>query len=111
MSETAADCTSNEMPPSRLMVAWNPETDQIKVGPYPDMTGWHQPYLHSDLGCWAAWHERDRAWRENTALLYAMRMILRDRMDPLVVHRELCKVPEYRGMLDWLGVTETGQRW
>ena len=111
MSETAANHESREMPPSRLMVAWTPETDEIRVGPCPDTTGWHQPYLYSDLGCWSAWHERDLEWREMTVLLCAWRMVMRDRMDPVVVHRELCKIPKYRGMLDWFGATETGQRW
>ena len=33
------------------MLAWNPGTDQIKIGPWPDQTGWSDKYNYTVGGC------------------------------------------------------------
>lgn len=81
-------------------IAYNPRTDEIMVGPWPDTTGWSDRYRYSWGGGDAeVWHAETR--RELAQLLFVnvLQIIIRDKVPPMVVHRALLAVDEYRDFL------------
>lgn len=90
------------------MIAWNPtdrpstrrsaETGEgaIKVGPWPDKSGWSQKYDFTGGACML---ERHKLPKETIALLVLADFhtcVVRDGIDPLAAHREFAKIDEYR---------------
>ena len=41
------------------MIAWNPDSEDIRVGPWPDKTGWSDNYDSTDGAFETFWHEAD----------------------------------------------------
>lgn len=37
---------------TEIMVAWEPEATRIKVGPWPDRSGWSDDYLFTTGACY-----------------------------------------------------------
>lgn len=89
------------------MIAWNPvgpyyetkaakQEGAIKVGPWPDKTGWSRDYRFTIGGCL---FERHKFPKETIALLVLADFhtcVVRDGIDPLAAHREFAKIDEYR---------------
>ncbi len=79
------------------MVAYNPgEPDSVKVGPWPDRTGW-SCQLDFTMGCCEL---ARHGWPEDrkVAMMFIdfHTIVVGDRMDPQAVHREFLKIDEYR---------------
>jgi len=78
------------------IIAWNQNSDQVEVGPWPDRTGWSKSYaMTGGAGCA---NVQDMSHDQLKAYLFieAMHMIIRDKVDPFAVHRALLKLDVYR---------------
>ncbi len=79
------------------MVAHTPrEPDAVEVGPWPDKTGWSDPYPFTWGCCELARHK----WPEDRKVMMMFidfhTLIVRDGIDPQAAHREFLKIDEYR---------------
>jgi hypothetical protein len=86
------------------LVAWNPSdypwadapAGAVKVGPWPDTTGWSHPYCNTDGCCrseWAKW-----SWERQLKIIFIIfnTLVVRDGIAPLAAHREFLKIDAYR---------------
>ena len=82
------------------MVAWIPgEPEAVKVGPWPDRTGWSRRLGQSAFTagcCEMARHD----WPEDRKVLMLFldfhTLVVRDGINPQAAHREFLKIDEYR---------------
>ncbi len=94
------------------MVAWNPkrgtsdpvETTEfpdgaVKVGPWPDTTGWSRHYDSTAGCCDTARHAMDH-WQK-IALLFVdfHHLVVGGGIDPIAAHREFLQIDEFRRVL------------
>jgi hypothetical protein len=77
------------------MLAWNPGTNEVEVGPWPDKTGWSKKYKMSSGACNLERHSKPKEWKL-MSFIDAMHVIIRDKVDPLAVHMAMLAVDEYR---------------
>lgn len=96
------------MQSSKTLISWTPNFDfnqdlktcgQVAIGPHPDLTGWSDLYACSDGACWSHNQEMTTAAQIRYLFAKAMTLIVRDRMDPLEVHKKFCEIDEYRAGL------------
>jgi len=82
------------------MVGWTPDyhdhdtqagRNQVAVGPWPDETGWSGKYDFTD-GC-CELEVRDRVLQ---IFIVFHTLVVADKVDPQVAHREFLKIEEYR---------------
>lgn len=78
-----------------VMFAWNPG-GEIKVGEWPDRTGWTRPYLMTSGACYVDVQKFNGQRAALFVFVEAMHIIVRDNVDPKSVHREFMKIDEYR---------------
>lgn len=87
------------LPAAQAMLCWNPGTDQVAVVDWPDEQGKSRPYLMTGLACYVfsrpPTHEQ---WRQKV-FMEAVHLIVRDKCDPMAVHRALLRINEYRSGL------------
>jgi hypothetical protein len=97
------------------MIAWNPDEEWIaestrlkagpkavEVGPWPDYTGWSNPYLCT-AGCCAVayWPKlRTREQKMEELIRGFFYLVLSEGLEPDAVHREFSKI---RGYLEYEG--------
>jgi len=85
---------------SNAIIAWTPGTDQVKVGPLlnggPD---WTCPYSHTAGAAYVWMRSASFAERQAQLFIEAIHLIVRDRCEPMAVHRALSVLPEYRAGL------------
>ena len=79
------------------MVAWTPgEPETVEVGPWPDETGWSDPYSFTTGCCELVRHK----WNEDRKVMMMFidfhTLIVRDGIDPQAAHRKFLKIDEYR---------------
>lgn len=88
------------------MLCWNPGTDQVEVGPWPDKTGWSKKYRMSVLAPMASVHnERNSEKRKLIVFVHTVHLIVRDGCDPKAVHDALMNLEEYQsGLSEDFGV-------
>ena len=86
----------NKRTAANSMLCWNRGTDEVAIFPHPDIHNLSVDYGCSTLGCWS--YVKDMSSVERTALVFveAMHLIVRDKCDPMAVHRALLEVEEYR---------------
>lgn len=95
-----------------LMVAWNCGDDApysrtlgfdkpgtIKVGPWPDRTGWSEAYGMTEGACESEYHEFTPEERAARVFMLFNKLVIRDKMDPLVVHEAFLAIDEYKDRL------------
>jgi hypothetical protein len=90
-----------------MMIGWTPkrfETNDgrpwgVRVDVWPDKVGWSRRYFMTDGACWL----ESRNWTPGQQTLRIMTLfntlIVRDGLDPQEVHREFCKIDEYRAAI------------
>ena len=89
------------------MVAWNPtyiEPDigsdkpvgAVKVGIFPDKTGWSKPYGMTDGNCILERRDWKRDAQIGIMFINFHTLVVRDGIDPQAAHREFLKIDEYR---------------
>ena len=81
------------------LIAWDPDSGKVKVGYWPDKTGWSKEYLMSGGACYTEYRDAN----EKEAMLYIHRdmttLVIRDNINPLIVHNEFLKIEEYEKCL------------
>jgi hypothetical protein len=85
-----------------MMIGWTPKRFErpgrscVCVDVWPDRRGWSRPYHMTDGACWL----ESRTWTLDQQKLRIMTLfhtlVVRDRLDVDEVHREFCKIDEYR---------------
>ncbi len=89
----------------KAILAWNPNSNQVKIGPLLDSWSkdWTEPYLMTGLGAYEA--IRRMSFEERT--LYVMaefkRLVVDYKVSPAALHKEMCKLEEYQRQTEnWL---------
>ena len=92
------------------MVAWNPKhstsaldaldptrkAGAVKVGRWPDEKGWSDKF-DSTAGCdWTATSKMDLLGKVMMMFIDFHTLVVRDGIDPQVLHKEFLKIDEYR---------------
>ncbi len=72
----------------------------IKVGPWPDETGWADDYIFTTGACYTFVHEMTSEHKTRWAFIEAMQIIIRHGLDPKMVHDAFCEIKEYRKGLE-----------
>lgn len=80
---------------TNTMYCWTPGTAQVALVPWPDPERKSRKYESSLGACMSSMHEMTFEERQITLLADAMAMIVRDKCDPLAVHRALMGLEEY----------------
>lgn len=85
------------------MIAWTPASYQhsamagkILVGPWPDQTGWSDPYSHTVGACFLANHKLRGNSMIARIFLDFHTAVVRDGIPFADAHREFLKIGEYR---------------
>lgn len=84
------------MKAKECMFAWNPNSNDIEIGPWPDSTGWSDKYRMTGGATYS--HLRSMSKTELIGYMFieAMHLIIRDKVDPIAVHNAFCQIDEYR---------------
>lgn len=90
---------------AQTMIAWTPCYDnnvedphwgEVKVGQHPDETGWSDEYDYTEGMC-------NAEWTRETAVCWLYRLfnkiVVRDRLDAIMVHSAFLVIDEYRETL------------
>ena len=89
---------------AEALIAWNPGTDQVRVGPLlrAHDGDWTRSPIRYRMTAGAAFTDV----RTMTGLLAGHRvmsdfiaLVVRDRVDLMAAHREFCKIDEYRAAI------------
>jgi hypothetical protein len=92
------------------MIAWDSgragKVGRVKVGPWPDGTGWSDAYESTSGCCNSGWHSLTREEKLQQLVNGFFVLVLGDRLDPAAVHAELWKISAYRELR--LGVLGEG---
>jgi hypothetical protein len=78
------------------MIAWDPWSDRIAVGPWPDRTGWSDSYARTVGACFTSLHKMNRRERERMLFIEFNAIVVRDGVDSQVAHRAFLAIDEYR---------------
>jgi hypothetical protein len=76
------------------MIAYNPDTGEVKVGPWPDNTGWSDGPYSTTGACYLNRHKYPKCFKM-MVFIDAIHLIVRDKMDPMTVHKALLAIDEY----------------
>ena len=77
------------------MIAWNPNSDQVMIGPHPDVTGWSNRYQSTAGACYSHVHSLNEEQRQLYVYVKAVHLIVRDGVDPNAVHKAFSQIEEY----------------
>jgi hypothetical protein len=80
------------------MIAWTPKRE-VKVGPWPDTSGWSKSYDVTDGACFMRWGEFTEDQRQKALFVVFHTMVVRDEVDPSVAHDALMVIDEYRELI------------
>lgn len=84
------------MTAANSILEWNPGSDQVRVRYMgPDFRDGTQ-FRMSGLAAYGHVQKVDFQQRKALVFIEAMHLIIRDKVDPMAVHRELLKLAEYR---------------
>ena len=78
------------------MVAWNPGSGEVDIGPWPDRIGWSDAYQMTSGGCNADRHKMTAEGKVMMLFIDFHKLVVRDGVDPQNAHREFLKIDEYR---------------
>lgn len=82
-----------------VVIAWNPRSDHVKVGFWPDNTGWSDDCLMTDSPSWNPWGFpviRSKVKRIARLFVIFNTMVVRDGVAVDAAHRALLAIDEYR---------------
>ncbi|MDX7953457.1 hypothetical protein P7D22_20025 [Lichenihabitans sp. Uapishka_5] len=84
------------------MIAWNPahgeaqRGHEVKVGPWPDRTGWSRSYDNTGGSCYMERHDAE-LWQQIALMFIDFHtLVVGDNMDPQAVHEAFLAIDEYR---------------
>ena len=84
------------METAEAMLCWNRGTDEVKVVRWPDSTRESRGYRMTALACDSSFASSSYETRKTRIFIEAMHLIVRDKCDPMAVHRALLGLAEYR---------------
>lgn len=73
---------------------------RVKVGPWPDETGWSAAYEQTDRACCAACRESAPDQRLVAIFILFSAIVVREGLDAEIVHQAFLAIDEYREALD-----------
>jgi hypothetical protein len=82
------------------MVAWDRHPMRVKVGPWPDETGWSEAYERRDRTCCAACRESTPDQRLVAIFILFSAIVVREGLDAEIVHQAFLAIDDYREALD-----------
>ena len=90
------------MKAKECMFAWNPNSNEVEVGAWPDEFGWSGKYMMTAGATYTRIH--DMTHDQLVAYMYieAIHLIIRDKVDPISVHNAFSNIEEYRD--GWLRI-------
>ena len=84
---------------TEAMICWNPDTDEIAVGPWPDYTRWSNKYLASTGACETRLHDMDEAQRGRMLFIHFNTIVVGDSVDVQAAHQAFLEIDEYRQLI------------
>jgi hypothetical protein len=98
-SEQLLNCMVAWTPPDAEDMKGNPlpTVGAVRIGPHPDTIGWSDPFLCTDGACWDHWRKVNKEKRVQLLLNIFIAMV-RDRIDPKVIHQAFMWLPEYNSI-------------
>jgi len=79
-----------------IMFAWNPNSDEVKVGPWPDKKNWSKGYTMTGGACYSKVAKFTKEQCKFYLYLEGMHLIIRDKVNPIAVHNAFYEIDEYR---------------
>ena len=101
MGEKGKNMGTKKLELKRTMIVWNPETDQVKVGPHPDRTDWSRGYVYSDGACWSDVKKLSRSQANSFLLNLYVKLVVLYEIDPFAAYKALSNI---EGFTDGLPV-------
>lgn len=84
---------------AEAMIAWDPRTDRIQVGPWPDRTGWSRRYLFTDGACTMALHKMAPEVQKAMLFIHFNTIVVRDGVPVAKAHEAFLAIDEYRASI------------
>jgi hypothetical protein len=78
------------------MIAWDPHTDRIKVGPWPDYRGWSDDYHLTTGACYMIRHKMLVGKQQAMLFIDFNTIVVRDKVPVEAAHRAFLEIDEYR---------------
>lgn len=78
------------------LVAWNPSTGDVAVGPYADGSGWSRGYPMTDGACCHSTRTAPTLMSKYLLFVLFNTLVVRDGIDPRKAHEAFLKIDEYR---------------
>ena len=98
---------------AEIMYAWTPATwesptaGEVRVGVHPDRVGWTRPFASCLGACDLSFVEASDSERIIQMFVAFHAMVVRDGIDPQVVHTAFLEIDEYRAIVDGIGGAES----
>jgi hypothetical protein len=84
------------MKAKECMIAWNRNSNEIEVGPWPDQTKWSRRYQSTGGAAFLNVQEMSHTELVGYLFIEAMHLIIRDNVSPSAVHKAFYQIDEYR---------------
>ena len=89
---------------TEAMYAWGPRRGRVAgkpvmVGPWPDRSGWSDPYLFTGGACYTALHGKSPEERKAQLFIDFHTMVVRDGVPPPDAHEAFLAIDEYRASI------------
>ena len=81
---------------ANAMLCWDPDSDRVALVEWPDASRKSDSYEMTGLACYTAIRDMDHERRKAVVFIEAMHLIVRDKVDPMALHRALLGLDEYR---------------
>lgn len=81
---------------AEVMIAWNPDTDQIRVGPGTDVSGWSDGYQCTVGACFSDTHKMTHEQLSWQVFMEFNAIVVAGEIEPKVAHRAFLVIDEYR---------------
>ncbi|HEU0198549.1 MAG TPA: hypothetical protein VFQ88_15225 [Nevskiaceae bacterium] len=91
-----ADRISTGRNATNTMLCWGPAPDHVALVDWPDYRRVSDPYTSTALACDSGINTANFGVRKLAVFLTAWQAVVRDRMDPMAMHRVLLGLDEYR---------------
>lgn len=104
---------NTDIPLEHALILWNPGYSG-KIAVVRHMLQDAPELARSTGACWASWQEGDGNYRRYKLLLELWHIVVRDGLNPGIVHNAMQVIPEYREMFDgdevsWLNEAYTSR--
>jgi len=96
------------MKATAMMIAWTPADEdgrlantagQVRIGPWPDRTGWSDAYRMTEGACQRHWHETGEDTLVLLVMLAFINVVVRDGVPVDRAHRAFLGIDEYRARI------------